>query len=165
MSQGFLSQKAKSLCVETLSRHDALALRESSIKDAIGVFKKSLRPLVILGEAHHLPFADNSFNFVFFDGGRLDKFPKSADFAAEIVQTLKPEGFAVVHVRVRDTYSFHLFIELFNCNKLVTSHDIDDFNSLMPKICEMVLRNECVGGGEIEGLGHRVENPGGICWC
>ncbi|KAM1597909.1 hypothetical protein PS2_032768 [Malus domestica] len=161
MSQGFLSRKAKSLCVETPSGHDVYALRESGVKDAVGVFKKALRPLVIPGEAHRLPFADNSFDFVFSGGGRLDKSPKPADFAAEIVRTLKPEGFAVVHVGARDTYSFHSFIELFNCSKLVTSRDIDGFNSSMPKVREMVLRKECGSGGEIEGLGHRVENPGG----
>ncbi|KAB2630427.1 hypothetical protein D8674_007946 [Pyrus ussuriensis x Pyrus communis] len=158
MSQGFLSRKAKSLCVETPAGHDVYALRESGVKGAVGVFKKASRPLVIPGEVHRLPFADNSFDFVFSAGGRLEKSPKPADFAAEIVRTLKPEGFAVVHVGARDTYSFHSFIELFNCSKLVTSRDIDGFDSSMPKIREMVLRKDC---GESEGFGHRVENPGG----
>ncbi|CAN6576052.1 unnamed protein product [Malus baccata var. baccata] len=158
MSQGFLSRKAKSLCVETPAGHDVYALRESGVKGAVGVFKKASRPLVIPGEAHRLPFADNSFDFVFSGGGRLEKSPKPADFAAEIVRTLKPEGFAVVHVGARDTYSFHSFIELFNCSKLVTSRDIDGFDPSMPKIREMVLRKDC---GESEGFGHRAENPGG----
>ncbi|TQD76844.1 hypothetical protein C1H46_037624 [Malus baccata] len=41
MSQGFLSRKAKSLCVETPAGHDVYALRESGVKGAVGVFKKA----------------------------------------------------------------------------------------------------------------------------
>lgn len=161
MAQGFLSQKAKSLCVETPTGHDVYALRESGVKGAVGIFKKASRPLVIPGDPHRLPFGDNSFDFVFSGGGRLDKSPKPSDFAAEIVRTLKPEGIAVVHIGAKDTYSFHSFIDLFNCCKLVTSRDVGGFDDSIPKIREMVLKKEC-DDGEIELLSNtRIENGGG----
>lgn len=156
ISQGFLSPKSKSLCVETPTGQDVYALKETGVKDTVGIFKKASRPLVIPGEAHRMPFADNSFDFVFSGTGRLDKSPKAAEFASEIVRTLRPEGFAVVHIGAKDTYSFHSFIDLFNCCKLVTSRDIDGFDSSMPHIREMVLRKEC-DATEIL----KVENPGG----
>ncbi|KAM5560573.1 hypothetical protein ABKV19_021640 [Rosa sericea] len=158
ISQGFLSPKSKSLCVETPTGQEVYALKENGVEDAVGIFKKASRPLVIRGEAHRMPFADNSFDFVFSGNGRLDKSPKAAEFAAEIVRTLRPEGFAVVHIGAKDTYSFHSFIDLFNCCKLVTSRDIDGYNSSMPHIREMVLRKECDATSEVVNSGGNSGN-------
>ncbi|KAF3448896.1 hypothetical protein FNV43_RR09612 [Rhamnella rubrinervis] len=142
MSQGYLLPESKSLCVETPNGQDVFALKEIGVKDSVGTFKKASKPLVVSGEAHRLPFDDNTFDFVFSGGGRLDKSSRALDFATEIARTLKPEGFAVVHVSAKDTYSFNSFLALFNCCNLLTSRDIDGFDSSMPHIREMVLKKE-----------------------
>ncbi|XP_050380608.1 uncharacterized protein LOC126797893 [Argentina anserina] len=159
ISQGFLSRKSRALCVETPTGQEVHALKETGVKNAVGIFKKASRPLVVPGEAHRMPFADESFDFVFSGYGRLEKSPKAAQFAAEIVRTLKPEGFAVVHIGAKDTYSFHSFIDLFNCCKLVTSRDIDGFNSSMPHIREMVLKKECDASTPVSNAGNKCSVP------
>ena len=50
-----------------------------------------------------------------------------------------------MHVKATDTYSFNLFIDLFNNFKLVKSRDIDGFDNSMPRIREIVLRKEFDG--------------------
>ncbi|KAJ4704326.1 Methyltransferase [Melia azedarach] len=142
ISEGYLSQSAKSLCVETQYGQDVFALKEIGVEDAIGIFKKSSKPLVISGEGHRITFNDNTFDFIFVGGGRLDKSSRPVDFASEIARTLKPEGFAVVHVRAKDTYSFNSFVDLFNSCKIEKSRDIDGFDSSMPNIREIVLKKE-----------------------
>lgn len=143
MAQGYLAPESKSLCVETPNGQDVFALKEIGVKDSVGTFKKASRPLVVSGQAHRLPFDDNTFDFVFSGGGRLDRSPRPLDFANEIARTLKPEGFAVVHVSARDTYSFNSFLALFNCCSLLTSRDIEGFDSSsMPHVREMVLKKE-----------------------
>lgn len=157
ISHGYLSPGSKALCVETPNGEDVFALKEMGVQDSIGVFKKASRPLVISGNAQHrLPFGDNTFDFVFSGGGRLEQSSNPFDFAFEIVRTLKPEGFAVVHVRAKDTYSFNSFLDLFNCCiNLLTIRDIDGFDSGMPHIREMVLKKE----HEVEILGHGLHKP------
>ncbi|TKY63581.1 hypothetical protein E2542_SST13459 [Spatholobus suberectus] len=62
---GFLSPAAKSLCVETPTGRDVLALREIGVADAVGISKKASPPLVRSGEARRIPFANGTFDFVF----------------------------------------------------------------------------------------------------
>lgn len=156
ISEGYLSQNAKSLCVETQYGQDVFALKEIGVEDSIGIFKKSSKPLVISGEGHRIPFDGNTFDFVFVGGARLEKASKPLDFASEIVRTLKPEGFAVVHVRAKDEYSFNSFLDLFNSCKLVKSRDIDGIDSSLPYIREIVLKKE----SDLI-LGHRENLPDG----
>ncbi|KAF4379015.1 hypothetical protein F8388_022102 [Cannabis sativa] len=104
ISHGYLSPESKSLCVETPKGQDVFALKEIGVSDSVGIFKKASKPLVINGEAHRIPFGDNTFDFVFSGGGRLEKSPRPLDFASEIVRTLKPEGYAVVHIGAKDTH-------------------------------------------------------------
>ncbi|KAM6550506.1 hypothetical protein CsatB_000314 [Cannabis sativa] len=144
ISHGYLSPESKSLCVETPKGQDVFALKEIGVSDSVGIFKKASKPLVINGEAHRIPFGDNTFDFVFSGGGRLEKSPRPLDFASEIVRTLKPEGYAVVHIGAKDTYSFNSFLALFNCCNLLTIRDIDGYDSSMPFIREMILKKECV---------------------
>lgn len=156
ISHGYLSPESKSLCVETPKGQDVFALKEIGVSDSVGIFKKASKPLVVAGEAHRIPFPDNTFDFVFSGGGRLDTSTRPLDFAAEMVRTLKPEGFAVVHIKAKDTYSFNSFLGLFNCCNLLTIRDIDGFDSSMPFIREMILKKEC------EVFGHGViEKPRG----
>ncbi|KAK7260034.1 hypothetical protein RIF29_25747 [Crotalaria pallida] len=137
---GYLSPESKSLCVETPTGRDVLALREIGVSDAIGISKKAKKPLVKSGEAHRIPFQDNNFDFVFSGEGGLERSARTGEFAEEVVRTLKPGGFAVFHVKANDTYSFNSFVDLFNsCCKLVKLHDIEGFDSSMPYIREIVL--------------------------
>ncbi|KAJ0087879.1 hypothetical protein Patl1_31464 [Pistacia atlantica] len=164
IAEGYLHPNAKSLCVETQYGQEVYALKEIGVEDSVGIFRKSSKPLVITGEGHRIPFKSNTFDFIFVGGARLDKSSKPLDFAAEIVRTLKPEGFVVVHVKAKDTYSFNSFVDLFNSScRVVKSRDIDGFDSSMPYIREMVLKKE----GEIENdiiLGHggsKLNQPDG----
>ncbi|GAV76898.1 Methyltransf_21 domain-containing protein/Methyltransf_11 domain-containing protein [Cephalotus follicularis] len=143
ISDGYLTPFSKSLCVETGAGQDVFALKEIGVEDSIGISKKSSKPLVIAGEGHRMPFDDNTFDFVFSGGARLDRSSKPLDFASEIVRTLKPEGFFTVHVRAKDTYSFNSFLDLFNSScKFIKSRDIDGFDSLVPFIREIVMQKQ-----------------------
>lgn len=143
ISGGFLSPGAKSVCVDTQYGQEVAALKEIGVEDAIGIWKKQSKPYVIKGEGHNMPFEDNTFDFIFVGGGALERSTKALDFAKEIVRTLKPEGFAVVHVKAKDTYSFHSFLDLFDSCKLVKFHDIQGFDdTLMPQIREYVIKKE-----------------------
>ncbi|XP_039173295.1 uncharacterized protein LOC120295789 [Eucalyptus grandis] len=131
--------------------------KEIGVADAIGVSRKAARPLVISGRPHRLPFRDGAFDFVFAGGGRFDGVPRPLDAAAEISRTLKPEGYAVFHVRANDTYSFDSFIDLFNCCRLVRSRDLAGFDTSLPKIREIVLKKV----SDFSILSHPVKNSGG----
>ncbi|KAL8232525.1 hypothetical protein R6Q57_002303 [Mikania cordata] len=138
---GFLSTKSKALCVETPIGDDVYALKEIGVDDAVGIYKKAVKPFVINGLGFRQPFEDNTFDFIFSGAGGLDKSQKSAEFAAEVGRTLKPEGYFVVHTASTDTYSFNSFIGLFNCCKFVHSRHIDGFDSV-PAIHEIVMKKE-----------------------
>ncbi|KAI9115886.1 hypothetical protein K1719_012816 [Acacia pycnantha] len=151
VSSGYLSPKSKSLCVETPTGRDVYALKEIGVSDSIGIAKKASKPLVKAGQAHRLPFRDNTFDFIFSGEGGLEKSTRASDFASEIARTLKPEGFVVFHVKAKDTYSFNSFLDLFINFKVVKTHDIDGFDSSMPHIREIVLRKE------FDGIVHEFE--------
>uniref|UniRef100_A0A5B7ANJ2 Methyltransferase type 11 domain-containing protein n=1 Tax=Davidia involucrata TaxID=16924 RepID=A0A5B7ANJ2_DAVIN len=142
IADGYLSPNSKSLCLETPIGQDVFALKEIGVSDAIGIYKKASKPLVISGQAIRQPFEDNTFDFIFSGGGGLDKSAKPAEFASEVARTLKPEGFLVVHTASKDTYSFNSFIDLFNCCKFILSRDIEGFDSSMPYVREIVMMKE-----------------------
>ena len=142
ITEGYLSPNSKSLCIETPAGADVSALKDIGVSNSVGIFKKALKPLVIKGEAHRIPFEDNTFDFVFSGGSRLDISRRPHDFASEIARILKPEGFAVVHVSAKDTYSFNSFVDLFNCCKILKTKDIDIVLPSMPSTREYVLKKE-----------------------
>lgn len=142
ISEGYLSPSSKSLCVETPNGQDVYALKEIGVSDSIGIFKKAFKPLVISSKTSRIPFDDNTFDFVFSGQGGLDKASRPLDLSSEIARTLKPEGFVVVHVRAKDTYSFNSFIDLFNSCILIKAHNIDGYDSSMPYIKEIVLQKK-----------------------
>ncbi|XP_027336533.1 uncharacterized protein LOC113850268 [Abrus precatorius] len=140
---GFLSPESRSLCVETPTGRDVLALKEIGIADAVGISKKAARPLVKAGEARRIPFGNSTFDFVFAGDGALEKSPWPSEFAAEIARTLKPEGFAAFHVKANDSYSFNSFVDLFKfCCRVVKLNEIVGFDSSMPHIKEIVVKKE-----------------------
>lgn len=154
ISEGFLSPNSKALCVET-EGFDVFALKEIGVRDSIGISKKSLKPLVVSGEAIKQDFDDNTFDFVFSGGGMVEKSKSPVDFAMEIGRTLKPEGYLVIHSGSIDTYSFSSLVDLFNCCTLVKSREIENGinNSDMKMIREVVMRKQF--------LGHKVEKNDG----
>lgn len=91
---------------------------------------------MVSGQAFRQPFQANTFDFIFYGGGSIDKLAKQAEFAKEVCRTLKPQGFLVVHTASKDTYSFYSFIDLFNCCIFVRSRDIDK------NIHEIVMKKE-----------------------
>ncbi|XP_026665992.2 LOW QUALITY PROTEIN: uncharacterized protein LOC103721505 [Phoenix dactylifera] len=111
---GFVSPTAKSLCVDTPTGHEVLALKEIGVLDAVGVAKKKAPPLVVAGgDLLHLPFRNGTFDFV-FAGRSLDRSKRLAHLASEIVRTLKPDGFlAVLTASAGNAYSLHSLIDLF----------------------------------------------------
>ncbi|KAK7349738.1 hypothetical protein VNO77_07361 [Canavalia gladiata] len=148
---GFLSPESKSLCLETPTGRDVLALREIGVADAVGISKKASKPLVKAGEARRIPFANGTFDFVFAGDGALERSPWPSEFATEISRTLKPEGFAAFHVKAKDTYSYNSFVNLFKfCCKVVKVNDIEGFDSSMPHIREFVVKKE--GYGTVSGF-------------
>ncbi|KAH7866021.1 hypothetical protein Vadar_014364 [Vaccinium darrowii] len=136
IANSYLSHTSKSLCVETPNGDDVFALKQIGVSDSIGISKKASRPLVVSGQAFRQPFDANTFDFIFYGGGGIDKLAKQAEFAKEVCRTLKPQGFLVVHTASKDTYSFYSFIDLFNCCIFVRSRDIDK------NIHEIVMKKE-----------------------
>uniref|UniRef100_A0A6N2KJE7 DUF7870 domain-containing protein n=1 Tax=Salix viminalis TaxID=40686 RepID=A0A6N2KJE7_SALVM len=149
VSDGYLSAISKTLCVETPYGEEVFALKEIGILDSIGIHKKASKPLVISSKEDGWPFDENSFDFIFSGGDRLDKASqRKLDLTvSEIQRTLKPEGFFVAHVSAKDKYSLNSFLDLFNSCKLIKSHDIEGYNSSMPFIREIVLQKKV--GSEI----------------
>nr|KYP45290.1 hypothetical protein KK1_033165 [Cajanus cajan] len=92
---GFLSPAAKSLCVETPTGRDVLALREIGIADAVGISKKASPPLVKSGEARRIPFANATFDFVY------NSFVDLFNFCCDVVKITDIEGFdsSMPHIR------------------------------------------------------------------
>ncbi|QCE03248.1 S-adenosyl-L-methionine-dependent methyltransferase [Vigna unguiculata] len=160
---GFLSPAAKSLCLETPTGRDVLALREIGVTDAIGISKKASPPLVKAGDARRIPFANGTFDFVFAGDGALERSPRPAEFAAEIARTLKPEGFAAFHVKANDTYSFNSFVDLFNfCCNVVKINEVIGFDSSMSRVRELVVKKERYGVGS-DSNSNSNSNSNGKC--
>ncbi|KAK6943219.1 Methyltransferase type 11 [Dillenia turbinata] len=140
IAEGYLDQKSKALCVETLTGQDVFALKEIGVKDTIGISKKASPPLVTSGQTEKLKFKNNSFDFVFSGNGMIDQSKNQMNFAEEITRTLKPEGFLVIHTVFKDTYSFNSLLDLFSSCELIRFREIHGFDSSMPEIREIVFK-------------------------
>lgn len=142
----YVSPGSKSLCLETPNGEDVFALREIGISDSTGVYKKAAKPLVVSEQAPgRLPFGNNTFDFIFSGGGRLDRSAKQAALAAEVARTLKPKGLFVVHTVSKDEYCFNSFIHLFDFCELVASREMEGFDPSMPNIHQIVMRKYSKG--------------------
>ncbi|XP_004492512.1 uncharacterized protein [Cicer arietinum] len=148
IADGYLSTESKSLCIETPTGGNVFALREIGVRYAVGISRKSVKPLVKSGSGERIPFGDGAFDFVFSGEGSFARSAKPAVVAAEIARTLKYGGFAVFHfTNPKDTYSFNSFLDLFHCFKVVKLHVLEGFDSSIPYIHETVLKNECLDYG------------------
>ncbi|KAM7263177.1 hypothetical protein ACFE04_000860 [Oxalis oulophora] len=159
VSEGYLRPESNSLCVEsTMNGQDVFAMKQLGIENTVGIAKKSSKPFVVSYNCSNngsnnviMPFDDDAFDFVFIGGGRLDDLSQPLDLAKEIARTMKPRGFLVVHVKAKDTYSFHSFLNLFSCLEFIKSREIDDgyhssFKEIVMQKPEGVRYLDCGGG-------------------
>jgi FkbM family methyltransferase len=121
---------------------EVFALKEIGVEDAVGISRKAAKPLVVsyLKEKNRMPFGNDTFDFVFSGRAGLDASSRPLDLAVEIARTMKPKGYLVVHVKAKDTYSFHSFLDLFNCFEFIKSRSMDGFDSSLPGIKEIVMQ-------------------------
>lgn len=106
MSNDILKAQDKALCIAARVGQEVLALKEVGVDDAIGVDLVPSPPLVVKGDMHRLPFEQHSFDFEFCNAFDHALFPSL--FAAEVDRTLKPGGFLVLHLALKqrpDKYS------------------------------------------------------------
>jgi SAM-dependent methyltransferase len=142
IADGFLSPISKSLCIETLTGEEIIALKEIGVIDSTGISKKSKKikkssPPLILSN-YPLSFHDNTFDFQFTNN--LDWSGQPDEFGSELCRTLKPGGFLVIHTKSRDLYSLQSLLDLFNCCRLIKSREINGVDSMsMMIIREVVL--------------------------
>ncbi|KAJ3682874.1 hypothetical protein LUZ60_013101 [Juncus effusus] len=128
-SNGYLSPSSKSLCLDTPTGYEVLALKEIGVKNAIGVAKKKSLPLVLASDPFKFPFSDSDFDFV-FAGRAIDRSKSPADLATEISRVLKPQGFLVLHTNsAQDAYSLSSLKTLFSYLNLIRSHKINSQDS------------------------------------
>ncbi|KAI4324492.1 hypothetical protein MLD38_029979 [Melastoma candidum] len=162
IDEGMLLPSSRALCIGTNGGSDVLALKEAGVADSVGIAKKAVKPLVIAGMPHRVPFEDSWFDFVFVGGGEFDKVLQPADVAAEITRMLKPEGIAVFHVRANDTYSFHSFVDLFNSCDVVRTREVDGVVIGLPKIREIIMKKG-KGFSILERSGPKGDSLNGKC--
>lgn len=154
MSEGFLSPKSKSLVVvDAPAAEEVLALKKLGVASAVGVAKKTAKPLVYgIKNSTLFPFNGESFDFVFSGNAEMVTM-----FSDEIQRTMKPEGYFVVHTKSNDTYSLHSLIALFDSCTFIKFRDIG-YNTKIGVdgggddddvgfIREIVMKKEYNGGG------------------
>ncbi|KAG0502770.1 hypothetical protein HPP92_002842 [Vanilla planifolia] len=136
VGEGFLSPCSKSLCIDSASGHEVIALKEIGITDVVGISRKKLQPLVLAGDIFHQPFANNTFDFVF--AGGIDRTRQPANLAGEIARVLKPEGFLVIlSTFAGDLYSLNSLEILFPSLKIIRSREIEVHDS--PKLLREIV--------------------------
>lgn len=123
---GLLNLSHRALCIGARVGQEVVALKEIGVRDAIGIDLVPSPPLVIKGDIHRHPFADNTFDFEFSNVFDHAVFPHL--FVSEIERTLKPHGAAVLHVAI------HRHSDRFSANDLLR---VDALTSLF-KISDIV---------------------------
>ncbi|KAJ6802602.1 uncharacterized protein M6B38_192535 [Iris pallida] len=141
--EGFLSPSSKSLCSETTSGQEVLALKEIGVSDSIGVSKEPSPPLVSAAstEPFRLRFASGSFDFVLI-GRSIDASNHPSDLASEFARVLRTDGFLVVlTASAADSYSLGSLQDLFPHCRKVRSREINGPDSSDP-LREIVFQKE-----------------------
>jgi SAM-dependent methyltransferase len=101
--------KALGVCART--GQEVEALNELGM-DAIGIDIVPYPPLVILGDAHNLPFKDAQFDFVFSNS--LDHSIHPKVFLNEIKRVLKVGGYGMLHLQITnevDLYAENIILD------------------------------------------------------
>ncbi|KAL0389087.1 UNVERIFIED_CONTAM: hypothetical protein Scaly_0265800 [Sesamum calycinum] len=142
IAEGVLSTNSKSLCIETLSGEEVVALREIGVVNSVGISSKKLSLQGIrFAKEFNQPFKNLTFDFEFSSTTGMDRTLKPVQFALEVSRTLKPGGFFVLHTEsVTDKYSFHSLLQLFDNFTLINLREIDGLDSLA--ISEIIFRKE-----------------------
>ncbi|CAN4122782.1 unnamed protein product [Withania somnifera] len=159
LAEGVLTPNSKTLCVGTPNGADVFALTEIGVPHSVGFYRKGSKFWVLTGKADKQPFEDDTFDFIFSGAGMIDESARPADFALEICRTLKPEGFLVVHIGSKDTYSFNSFLHLFNCCTLIKSRNMDGFDSSMSTILEIIMKKNIYVEEQLSDLKSKCHVP------
>ena len=132
--QGLVEPGHKVLCIGARMGQEVVAFKEVGVADAVGIDLVPAPPLVIQGDIHQHPFADNSFDVEFSNVFDHALFPQH--FVSEIERTLKPSGVAVLHVAlhtrsdkfsVHDLLSVDTLLALFHQSDVVHIRRVDAF--------------------------------------
>ncbi|KAF0914891.1 hypothetical protein E2562_032807 [Oryza meyeriana var. granulata] len=129
-----LSNSSRALCVGARLGQEVAALRLVGVRDAVGMDLAPAPPLVVKGDFHAQPFANDTFDFEFSNVFDHALYPDR--FVAEIERTLRPGGVAVLHVAVHrrgDKYSANDLLDvqglvgLFRRSEVVRISKVDAF--------------------------------------
>uniref|UniRef100_A0A0E0AQ85 Methyltransferase type 11 domain-containing protein n=1 Tax=Oryza glumipatula TaxID=40148 RepID=A0A0E0AQ85_9ORYZ len=129
-----LSNASRALCVGARLGQEVAALRLVGVRDAVGIDLAPAPPLVVRGDFHAQPFANDTFDFEFSNVFDHALYPDR--FVAEIERTLRPGGVAVLHVAVHrrgDKYSANDLLDvqglvgLFRRSDVVRISKVDAF--------------------------------------
>ena len=93
----YIKGKALGICART--GQEIEALNKLGV-DAIGVDIVPYPPLVIMGDAHSLPFKQETFDFVFSNSFDHSIYPEL--FLSEMVRVLKHGRYGMLHLQVTD---------------------------------------------------------------
>lgn len=130
--QGLLRRSHKVLCIGARVGQEVVALKEIGVTRSVGIDLVAAPPLVVKGDIHSHPFADNTFDFEFSNVFDHALFPRL--FVSEIERTLKPRGVAVLHVALQtwpdkfsatDLRSVEALVALFAHSDLVHVRQVD----------------------------------------
>ncbi|KAL3498299.1 hypothetical protein ACH5RR_041031 [Cinchona calisaya] len=139
-AEGYLLPSSKALCVESISGHDVMALKSVGVNDAIGISEAALRASD--QGLNHL-FDNNTFDFEFFGySSWFDWSVHPSETAAQICRTLNVGGYLVVHISVKDVYTYNSFIKLFTCCSLEASRDIKVHEFATDSLHEVILKKD-----------------------
>lgn len=134
VSNEFLSNSSRSLCIGARVGQEVVALREIGVSDAVGMDLVPYPPLVVKGDFHNQPFLDESFDFEFSNVFDHALYPEK--FVGEVERTLKVGGVCVLHVALKrkgdkysanDLYSVDALIKLFRVSTVARVTQIDGF--------------------------------------
>lgn len=89
--------KGYALCVCARTGQEVEALIQMDC-DAIGIDIVPYKPLVIYGDAHEIPFKDETFDFVFSNSFDHSIYPEL--FLSEMQRVLKKDGYGMLHLQL-----------------------------------------------------------------
>tara|TARA_R110000803_G_scaffold34289_5_gene74922 strand:+ start:92 stop:679 length:588 start_codon:yes stop_codon:yes gene_type:complete len=131
-NEEYLIKGGKALGVCARTGQEIEALKQLGM-DAIGVDIVAYPPLVVLGDAHHLPFENETFDFVFSNS--LDHSIYPLLFLEEMRRVLKIGGYGILHLQITrdvDGYAENILfnekpvIKLLSTVKIVENREIKD---------------------------------------
>ncbi|KAI3507940.1 hypothetical protein L1887_22937 [Cichorium endivia] len=144
ISDGFLTVDSRTLVVGADSPQYIAALRETGIIHSKAIKKNG-----------RLPFQNNTFDLQFSAHTGLDCSSNPGELSSELSRTLKPEGYLIIHMESKDSYSLHSLLELFDSFKLIRSREVPIQDWSIPWR-EVVLKKQ-------NGILRRRRNLAGSC--